>query len=433
MFDSNICPKRTLPSILINISFLYIFYRIIFVKASIEGLAIFIIYSLIASFLFIKNSRNILTLEMILYCVIPPLITLFCEFILHNHPDLNILTVLTNKQILEMYNINYAYLLAFLPLPFILYNLKYRTLNLFKITMLSTITYITLNLYLYFALNLNRDGFNEKFGQIINYDFLTLIIISTSLIYSFYLFETRKKYTAWILFLVSLFAFSLNIMHGTRGAWLAIPIIFLYTMFSYKKTCKPFIRTLIFSCFLLIIALSSFRINGITDRLQNTNQDISLIQNNSSQVTSIGSRLIMWKNSIDIFQSSPLIGVGSLNLAQETCNLNKKGFLDKNSCFTHVHNIYFQELASHGVLGLISLCILFFYPLYRFIKFRSYPDSTTKLVVTTGIVTILTVMICGLTDYFFISQVSMSLYSVIILVLLTHLQRISHTGVFSND
>ena len=416
--------KNNFELILLSISFLYILYRVTFIKSSLDGILLFSVYSILSILIYYRNLK-VNYYKYLGYCVIPPAITLFTEFVLNDTQSQALISNLNNHQILFMYNINYTYLLVFIFLPFILVNLKYKATYLLNFIAFSTITYICLNSYLTFFLKLNRDTFLEHFGQIINYDALTILTTLITFIYSFYLYESKNKIGAWFLFSISLFAILLNIMHGSRGSWLALPFIFLYTMWKYRKTCKPFIYSILVMGVIGLLSISIFNISGITDRLQAAYSDFNIIKNNSQEITSIGSRLTMWQHSIEDFKASPFSGIGSINVAQQLCDLTKAGKLagGGNGCLTHMHNIFFQELASHGFLGILSLAIFFFYPLFNFLKHSPVNNNTTKLIQVTGVSTIMIVMICGFTDYFFISEVATCLYALIILVLMTNLDQ----------
>ena len=72
----------------------------------------------------------------------------------------------------------------------------------------------------------------------------------------------------------------------------------------------------------------------------------------------------LYKSGYNIFKEFPLFGVGNKNYRIKSCNYafdKKKLDANKYVCSTHPHQVYFEFLSEHGLIGsLIILGILFF-------------------------------------------------------------------------
>jgi len=88
----------------------------------------------------------------------------------------------------------------------------------------------------------------------------------------------------------------------------------------------------------------------------------------SAQIKSaIGERSIyfnLYKSGYQVFKNYPIFGVGNKNYRVETCNnfsddnISKK--YDNYLCTTHPHQIYFEFLSEHGVIGTFIIIFILF-------------------------------------------------------------------------
>ena len=66
----------------------------------------------------------------------------------------------------------------------------------------------------------------------------------------------------------------------------------------------------------------------------------------------------LYQSGFEVFKNNKLFGVGNKNYRVETCNeTNKK---DKYICTTHPHQIYFEYLAEHGLIGSFIILLIFY-------------------------------------------------------------------------
>ena len=161
------------------------------------------------------------------------------------------------------------------------------------------------------------------------------------------------------------------------------------------------------------------------DSLQADYQHISQYSYNNSS----GVRLMLWENSLHLFKSSPLTGVGMYGIQQQNCELKKEKVLPV--CFQHQHSIVFQEMAANGVLGLLGLFFSFIIPIGFFIRHLHHKDDLTRNLSIGGTCLLVYFFCSGLTEYYlFFADVTYWFYfSVASLMSFVHLnsKRLSYS------
>lgn len=115
---------------------------------------------------------------------------------------------------------------------------------------------------------------------------------------------------------------------------------------------------------------------------------------------SIGVRVEMWMDSIKMFKVSPIIGIGISDFKNRNKELVSQGVLKPRREFGHAHSIYFNILATTGLLGFIGLLFFVFWlPLKFFLKIWRNTESTVlKFYSLSGIILISSFMVFGLTE-----------------------------------
>ena len=74
----------------------------------------------------------------------------------------------------------------------------------------------------------------------------------------------------------------------------------------------------------------------------------------------------LYKSGYEVFKNSPLFGVGNKNYRVETCS--EKAVKFDYYCSTHPHQIYFEFLSEHGLIGTIILLLIFFILIFQNLK-----------------------------------------------------------------
>lgn len=73
----------------------------------------------------------------------------------------------------------------------------------------------------------------------------------------------------------------------------------------------------------------------------------------------------LYRSGYEVFKANPHFGVGNKNYRLESCDNNsKKNYL----CMTHPHQIYFELLSEHGLIGTLIILSLFFLIFFESLK-----------------------------------------------------------------
>ena len=188
------------------------------------------------------------------------------------------------------------------------------------------------------------------------------------------LFKAALGVATMIFFLCSVEA-------GTRGAWLAIlAILTVFSLWTVAQGIKRFrfsgamAQNLLLIGFVLLTSISSERVLA---RLSLVQSDLIGFSSGSDVDTSIGLRFQMWNAAYVMWQENPWIGSGLGDYGLDLRSLMLKAPETISVHFGEAHSIYFEFLATTGLVGLGALLFsVFLYPAIIFAKghFRNAPN-----------------------------------------------------------
>jgi len=185
--------------------------------------------------------------------------------------------------------------------------------------------------------------------------------------------ETHKQ--KW----VSIFSFILGcsavILSLSRGAWVTIPFLFIALLFIwYKQKCISL--NLIIAIFIIgVIGIGAASLTPqVQSRIHAVQQDIQIYEDNA--LTSVGTRIILWKTALKAIPAHPILGFGLHNTKQVTAKYVENQYLKTHlQGFGHFHNEYLTTLVAKGAVGLLSLLILLIAPPVLFFSYLSQPNN----------------------------------------------------------
>ena len=161
------------------------------------------------------------------------------------------------------------------------------------------------------------------------------------------IFSKPQKWalSACILVLVS------NIIYVTpgRSGYLALIVLSLTTALAYVYLNKKFVTPLIVLTLLPILLLSSPNVR------QRVSQGVGEAERykSTTTATSMGIRIVLWKNTLGLIRAHPLIGygTGSFRKAYKTTVENEPEW--KQTIMHDPHNQFLKITTEQGILGLI--------------------------------------------------------------------------------
>jgi len=168
----------------------------------------------------------------------------------------------------------------------------------------------------------------------------------------------KKKYKFYILLITILFFVSILVTtERTSGikALIGMSIFFLL----YKEIN---LKSKILSFFLIFLVIFIFVINSH-----------NIKHRYSVQLTQTNIYFDLYQSGFQVFQNNKIFGVGNKNYRVATCNKDKNVSVsfqnkDKYICNTHPHQLYFELLSEHGIIGTIVILLIFYKLIFSKIK-----------------------------------------------------------------
>jgi len=208
--------------------------------------------------------------------------------------------------------------------------------------------------------------------------------------------------------ILSLLAFCFGLyasyLSGTRGAWILLPILSIVILFIWYRSKYLSTKNIVLVMLASILSLT-FLVTD--DRIQNR-VNLAVIEFEQGiekdSMSSVGTRLTMWRHGLEVSKQSPYLGHGIQNtnsvVAKHIDPQNTSIYNYFNS-YHHLHNQYVDTLVGQGVLGLSMLLLLLFTPLIIFVKRLQKSNTSQVYFLSIGIVTIVGYLGLGLTDRIF--------------------------------
>jgi len=315
----------------------------------------------------------------------------------------------TYRRMVELY----VLLIPLAFLPAIIDYTGYKAKYLFNVIFIA-IAFLGLYTFYYnVKLNFNRGDLTVFFNPIVSYD---ISFIGLSILSIFYGFYNKSKYS-YIIIVLSLFSLFNLISHGSRGAWLALPFIFLLLIYNYFKTekKKSIMLVVLIAVFFLV---NLFSVNSpVMSRIEHFQSDQQNITHNEYH-NSTGIRILLWKNAVEMFEQAPILGVSLYGVEAENCRRAEVTKIPQ--CFQHAHNIFLNELAANGLVGFLGLLISLFLPLWYFIAnaIRSR-DEQLRFLSLAGFALVIHHMLSGLTEYYLFFRNPTFIYYLIVAMLMS--------------
>ena len=149
-----------------------------------------------------------------------------------------------------------------------------------------------------------------------------------------------------------------QVLNLTRGAWLALAA----GLFSLPGLLR---RRRVFLIGIALVIVAGF----VAMQSPKTRSRVSRALTYASNPTDekIGTRLVLWDISIDIFKDHPLLGVGMGDYSEEA---DQRLAERKVTTTTDSHNVYLQILATRGLVGFIPFVFFWFTLFWMLIQSR---------------------------------------------------------------
>jgi O-antigen ligase len=258
----------------------------------------------------------------------------------------------------------------FLAFNYFFYNKDF--VNRVLVIWVMTLSFLSFDAYIESISGTNILGYGEDYGSRIVSFFKDEPIVG-GYINGFYLIiigflfclnnKILNKYK-YIILIFTIFFITAIILTGERSNSIkAILGFFLFYFFNDHFKFKEKILSVLLLVLIFIFLLNTSNFLKVRYSGQFFKPIISIFQSNNE----IGIEREMnknlynsiYKSGYEVFKKYKIFGVGNKNYRVETCsNSNEKN--PKYFCSTHPHQLYFEFLAEHGIVGTVILIFILF-------------------------------------------------------------------------
>lgn len=349
----------------------------------------------------VKNEKN---LWFIVFLSLPVITLLLTQTIRHDF-------------ILRSYDAPIRLLLA-IPLVFFFSSKKINIVNVLGFSIPFCLIATALAIYLHPEYIAQWSGrYATKFVDPNSFGNFSVILTSFCL---FNLNNPLKINKSWMLYqLVGLITgVGLILGSGTRGSWLAIPLIITFWLITNRQYMSGK-RIYIGVTVLAMMAVMAYMIfPSVSMRFLSIFNEIKGWLNHSVIDSSAGIRLTMWKMSWALFQHNPLLGYGDTgvrNFLNEPWVTSVSTSVAKQTIFCcGPHNEFLANLLRSGILGGISVLGLLIYPIYLFAPYLKSKNTQIVLAAQIGISYLMVMSVCSMSMEVFNLKYDSSFYALVI-------------------
>ncbi|OYU96318.1 MAG: hypothetical protein CFE21_07935 [Bacteroidetes bacterium B1(2017)] len=198
---------------------------------------------------------------------------------------------------------------------------------------------------------------------------LSLMIVFAIYV-SYWLYQSKRYYKLPleknIFLLGGTFLFIFIHVFSVRSGLLALYVIILVELGRWIFQKKQYKKALISGAILILVGTATLFLSPtVSNKIANTTQDLNNYQNEgSANNQSLGSRIISYKNAIQIAQNTSLLwGCGLGDLEDLNLEIFKTQYPEISKPIIP-HNQFLYYLAAIGILGVIMFTLFFYFPLF---------------------------------------------------------------------
>lgn len=191
----------------------------------------------------------------------------------------------------------------------------------------------------------------------------------------------------------------ISIANDNRMTFITIGSTFIFAAFlltsKYRHKLNKIYKILLIIFTITLGAATIY--NGIYSGLPKEDMTISEV---AAYYSSKEPRIIIWNHWGKSIKQHPILGIG---YGWRTSQKNDKAVIateSQNLPLKHAHNIFIDQAARTGIIGLAIFALTFFFVIRRFWQFYRANDRATKIIGITGLSFMLTVILKNLTDLF---------------------------------
>lgn len=252
---------------------------------------------------------------------------------------------------------------------------------------------------LYEKLWLHHDVVTGLYHKIIFGD-MAMVIAVLLFVAAITLLRGRARLLALTCIPLALYA---SVMSATRGAWLVLPFVGVTLVWLYRQRVDRRVWWLTGSALAAVLVLIIvLRPAPVVGPIERGAEELRIFVSDPSAHTSWGDRLNMWRNAVIIGWHNPLFGTGIGDFSHDNRELVAQGrsLSGDVAQYGHAHSIYFDTLATLGIVGLvIMIAALFLLPARYFYQgWQQARDEQSRFAALGGLLTVVAFAVFGISE-----------------------------------
>jgi O-antigen ligase len=205
----------------------------------------------------------------------------------------------------------------------------------------------------------------------------------------------------------------------TRSSWALLPVCGLVFLLG-RRTWTLRKKAACLGVVAVVLCVAALAIwNAKQSRWKEAVSDFALYAQKADRDTSVGTRIQLWHASWLMFKQNPLVGVGVANFRSELAKLAEQDIVTKTVAadYGEPHNDFLGALAGYGLLGVVSMLVLYFVPAVVFWRRMRSEDPVIQAGAQMGMLFCLGYALFSLSEMMFRNMRSVPIYAVTVVLL----------------
>lgn len=264
------------------------------------------------------------------------------------------------------------YILLFVAINYVFYLNKNKNNLLFFWNIVILI--FCVDVFIEFFSGSNILGFNSGIYKDRIVSFFRNEPVSGSFLYGFYLiifgfcihdFDNKNNFNKIISILIIIIVFGGIFATGERANFIRafLSTLFLVIFFTKFEIKKKISFLIIFLC---IIAFSITQSSTLKQRYFNLLIK-PIVNYDSGFLSTQNIHLKIYEDSLHVFKNNLILGVGNKNYRKATCE-KQPNISRIYNCTTHPHQVLFELLSEHGIVGTIIILSIIFFLIFKILR-----------------------------------------------------------------
>jgi O-antigen ligase len=201
-------------------------------------------------------------------------------------------------------------------------------------------------------------------------------------------------------------------LSGTRGGWLALPLVIWVFYYGYARRWRALWRWLALTAAIAVmIGVYTTPHSGVEKRVDKAVAEVHRYME-GADYGSVGARLEMYRGAFWLIYERPLVGYGHQGYLPAMQRLETQGVLSPElGNYWHAHNDLLDAWVRKGLPGLVIVVSLYLIPLWLFFPGLRAESATQRSYAVAGILLPITFMGFGLSYSFFAYPAGVAVYA----------------------